>query len=626
MKFKSIFLTCAAGFALASCSSDEPDFVTPDNGFTGDTAYLTVNISDVGSAGRAVEDGKPADTGFQFGDADEHAVDNAKFFFFDADGLYVNQASVWQESNTTQTPNVEYMGANVLVLKGLTEKTTPKYMLTVLTAPADFPPAQGWTLDQTRSYLMGIQTTLNGKNHFIMSTTSYDDENLGTLPNGSKVYGVNVLSENDFHERPYGSTINDNATAIQVYVERLAAKIQVTSAMQGTEDGYYMLPVTVAGNPNNEAGDDQGLTDVYIKFTNLGLNHYNEKSFLTKNIADLMGTNPWAAAVGNTEIWNSKDYHRSFWGKSYGYNDTFVDGDKLYTMDLEDAKNNFSDKNVIYVAEYNDEAKNLVWPNNKRLNDNKVTSVVFAAQIFEKVGSEYKPLDLVRFDGVLYRKNSFLNHVLSFLQYRDLLPYYMLTKDEEQKEEVENPDGTTTTTTTWVKEYAQMDAKALKLAVAKKEGAGTGIVYVYAPDELVGTEYYKKGEDGKYTKYTFTKEDVAALNTNLLTFYNSNEEKSKGEAFTGGNMFYSIPVEHLVKARGENNAIVAGNYGVIRNHWYKIEVDKVLNIGHGVFDPGKGEEQGEEIITTPDDKDPTYYLRAQINILSWRIVSQKVDL
>lgn len=623
MKFKSIFLTCAAGFALASCSSDEPGINAPETGFTGDTAYLTVNISDVGSAGRDIENGKPADDSFVFGDENEHAVDNAKFFFFDADGLYVNQASVWQASEDTNAPNVEYMGANVLVLKGLESNTTPTYMLTVLNAPADFQPTQGWTLDQTRNYLLGIKD--NG-GRFIMTTTSYDD-NFGKLPNGSKIYGVNVLKESDFHKKPYGGSIDDKADPINVYVERLAAKIQVTSKMEG-DKGYYKIPVTVAGNPNTEGTDDQGLTEVYVKFTNWGVNHYNEKSYLTKNIADFMNTNPWIDAAGNSEIWNSKDYFRSFWGKSYGYDNSFVNGDKLYTMDLEDAKNDFDKNNVAYVAEFNDAAANIIWEKNKALNDNKVTSVVFGAQIYEKLADNtYQPLDLVRFDGVLYRKNAFLNHVLSFLQYQNQLPYYKLVSATENKEEVENPDGTTTTVSTWEKKYGQMDAADLKLAVDKKVGAGTGIVYVYASNDLVGTTYYvKEAYSDKYVEKTFTQDDVDALNANLLKFYNGDESKSKGEAFNGGNMFYTIPVEHIVKAKGTDGAIVEGNYGVIRNHWYKIEVDKVFNIGHGVFDPGTDKEQGEELNTTEEDKDPTYYLRAQINILSWRIVSQKVDL
>ena len=71
---------------------------------------------------------------------------------------------------------------------------------------------------------------------------------------------------------------------------------------------------------------------------------------------------------------------------------------------------------------------------------------------------------------------------------------------------------------------------------------------------------------------------------------------------------------------GANNAIVEGNYGVIRNHWYVLTVNKLVRLGTGVFDL-------EEVIVTPvEPEDPTYYMGARINILSWKIVTQKVEL
>ena len=77
-----------------------------------------------------------------------------------------------------------------------------------------------------------------------------------------------------------------------------------------------------------------------------------------------------------------------------------------------------------------------------------------------------------------------------------------------------------------------------------------------------------------------------------------------------GFAYYYIDLKHLNPTAGAQ-----GEYGVIRNHWYDIDLSKVVNLGTPVYDPK------EEIIP----RDPDYlesYLAAKINILSWRIVPQ----
>lgn len=614
MKFKSIFLTCAAGFALASCSSDEPDFVTPDNGFTGDTAYLTVNISDVGSAGRA-------DAEYKHGSEAEHTIETAKFYFYDKNGNFVCQASVWKDGDDDTSENIEFKGANVLVLKDLTNNETPNYMLTVLNAPNDFQPQQGWTIDYTRQQLLAIQ---NEGGKFIMSTTSYDSGDAN-----AEYYGLNVLTTSNFNAQAPGSSPDSETNPVNVYVERLAAKVQVLTGdgLVPAEGNYYKVAATVAGNDNNEGGVNEGVTDVYVKLKGWSVNNYNTQSYLTKDIADFLGADkaPWAATT-SAGIWNSTDYFRSFWGKSYGYD---VEDHPLTLITYDKSDDNAFNSGAAYVAEYNNSANFIsAVPQNgsvkSKVLNSRVTSVIFSAQAYEKVGGEYKALDMVRFDGVLYRKDAFLNHVLSFLQYKGELNYY--AKVGEVVETEENVDGATVITYTG--NFKQLDAEALKLKLVKT--TGTGMVYVQADNTLLddgGTEYYIKGADGKFTKATFDEAAFATLNAKLSTFYNENDgSRSVAEAFEGGNMYYAVPINHLVERADATTAIVEGNYGVIRNHLYKITLNKILNIGHGVFQPGSETETGEEIIPKDEDEDVKYYLNAQINILSWRIVNQSVDL
>ena len=88
-------------------------------------------------------------------------------------------------------------------------------------------------------------------------------------------------------------------------------------------------------------------------------------------------------------------------------------------------------------------------------------------------------------------------------------------------------------------------------------------------------------------------------------------------------MYYNIPIEHLnndeISETDGNKTIPEAKYGVVRNHHYVVTINKLENMGHGIFD------SSEAIVPGDDDKE-TYYVGANINILSWKIVTQGVDL
>lgn len=108
-------------------------------------------------------------------------------------------------------------------------------------------------------------------------------------------------------------------------------------------------------------------------------------------------------------------------------------------------------------------------------------------------------------------------------------------------------------------------------------------------------------------------------------------DAQKAQAFLGsviepanrykeGLMYYAIPIEHFGKAYTgtDPKVLLDGNYGVVRNNLYKVEINKINTLGHGIDDPD------EPIV--PGDRKKTLYIAAKINILSWQIVSQRADL
>lgn len=90
--------------------------------------------------------------------------------------------------------------------------------------------------------------------------------------------------------------------------------------------------------------------------------------------------------------------------------------------------------------------------------------------------------------------------------------------------------------------------------------------------------------------------------------------------YVDGKMYYAIPIEHLGKEKTTTDPIVPleGNYGMVRNNLYRVNINKINGLGHGIHDV-------DEPIVPGDRKQP-YYLAAKINILSWQIVGQKADL
>ena len=84
-----------------------------------------------------------------------------------------------------------------------------------------------------------------------------------------------------------------------------------------------------------------------------------------------------------------------------------------------------------------------------------------------------------------------------------------------------------------------------------------------------------------------------------------------GEAllYEGGKTYYFTDIKHL-----------GNTYGVVRNHIYDINIKSITGLGTPVV-------SGNPVIVTPEvPEDNATYVAAQINILSWKIVTNEVDL
>lgn len=622
-RLSKLFAGFAAIALFAACSNDDiidEQGAQPVNPIppVGGTAYMKINIADVNSVpgGRSVSTDPTDPDSFQDGNFDEHKVANAKFFFFDENGIFVQEGSVQDPNFGEDDPadvNVEYIGKNnILVLEDLTEKGWPKYLITVLNAP-DFVPestikATAEKLDNYYHSLEVYDKDGNNKaesNCMVMSTSSYF--NADKNHNDAYPYAT-LLDESNFKLTPEEAVANANA--VKIYVERLAAKVELSVGAESslTIDGrnLYKLTQTVAGDPNNEGGSTAATTDLYLEVLGWDLSGTATRSHMSKQLkSDWNNNAPFAA-------WNDAPHFRSYWAKSALYNDNSY-GDANKMPDVTDSndenelglvyttfgKDPVASSNAIgaydYCNELTSSAANIFTKdseNRSRVVSSQTTHVVLKTRICDKNG---EAIDMVSYHGVLYLESAYINYVLNKIKNGDSknLNFYTFTGTDENDKS----------------HYKQVDSNFFKL---EKDASGkTGHVHIVIKDKTVKL-YADNGS-------AMAEANVADLETKLNDNQPAADSNYPAVSYKGGANVYYIPIEHYAAVDANADKAVEGYYGVVRNHWYKLNISSFSKVGHGVFDP-------DEKLFQDEAEDPLYYLGVNINILSWKIVNQDVPL
>lgn len=563
-----------------SCSSDDATGNEPVNPGTGQTAYMAINITDANKLGRTPS----TDPIFEYGTEKENKALNAHFYFYNKEGVFVTEANIWTDDGTasTGTPagNIEYKGKNVLVLQGLTATNMPNYVVTVLNKPNGF--TAGRTLEEMEK---ALNASVKEGENFIMTTTSYfDGDN-----DHDKYYFATQVKSTDFVKTPEET---ENTKPVQIYVERLAAKVtlSVSDKMDNYKEGYYTLKATVAGDDNGQLGDSDAGEEIRIAFTGWGLTTTPKNSYIFKNLLSGWKT---TAPFGEDEEWNVFDSHRSHWAKSTVYSST--DAEAFNYITANEATTNVGLGYAAYCAENTNTAEVL------GTNLSLATHIVLKAKI--EGGSDY-----IRYNGILFKDSRFVEFVLdNLIKSNSLNAWY--------KESVEG--GST--------KYKQINTGNVTLI---SDGTVSGVYVTLtenAPAEWYtikqsGLDKIAEGKENELSNGDFTLITTEGENTptkKINAILQAFDTTNKAEGFKGGEMYYTIPIEHWVAIA---SVITEGMYGVVRNHHYMVTVNKVEKLGTGIYNPGQG------IVPPPTPGKNEYALGATINILSWRIMKQDVEL
>lgn len=351
---------------------------------------------------------------------------------------------------------------------------------------------------------------------------------------------------------------------VTIYVERSVAKVRVTLGTAVSAAG------TTTGLALKDKDDKDILVDgkpVYLKLDGWGLTAETSEGRLIKKI------NPGWEGTG----WY-KD-HRSFWAinsktatnkyKNYGDIDTsFGEGNALYTNE---------NAQLTDVDGSEGQAKER-------------TKVIFKGTLCKKDGT---PLTIVRHLGAYFGdteseaestnlielKKSILNQLAANGKHY----YYATTGGREQ-----------------------IGTGDLQIVIASQQDASKKSCYVYAQltdDAAKNKTWYNSMEASAQPI------DNAA---NEINGYLANPDVvDRALVWKSGMTYYYHEIEHKY---GETN-----QFGVVRNHIYAVNVTAIAGLGTPVYDP-------DQIIYPETPGGNSHYIAAQINILSWRVVNNDVQL
>lgn len=565
MKIFKLFPLACAALMMSACSSDDAS----NGGSTGvnDPQYLAVNIVNVGATpSRASGD-------YENGSADENKINKVRFYFFNGDGTpYLIKATGtevtgaenvnWLEATPgedTTTPgtstSVEKITNAVLVINGV-QSAAPAAIVAVVN------PETIETVDPAVLQNKGSMRLTQLRENAVGSTFYKTDAGKVSdfvMSNSVFVNGGSDVCASLVAGHVATSEVDAKKNPVDLYVERVAAKVTADFDLNAFETGDGTKWDASQYGTKTAVGKI-GAYDVYAVIDGWGLADENGKAKVEKSVST-----SWTDGILGISPWTTYDYRRSFWETSVEFN---AGTNKPVNHNFNDFKAKIKD--VLYTLPNTPDTKIT------NVYDNNVTKFLVAATLkYKDEHDNWHLAEICRYNGVeiLGVDNLKKQVALTFSKYytsTDASTYTQLTKDDIAFNEP----------TTSMKNYQ--------------------VTPILAADPTGTKKYYTKSLTGTYTEVS--KDDV-----------NEAIGADKAEIRTEGKAYYYVPIKHL----GTTGNL--GEYGVVRNHFYKITLNGIKGFGTPVYNPAK------EI----DPIVPTYsntYLAARVQVLQWRVVNQNVSL
>lgn len=607
---------------LVACTNNDVPSSGQENNQTGAvpniTRYVTMSVmpSPVTRADESYQNGTPT----------ENAVNKVRFYFFSEDG---KPFPVWENKGTgngnynsyidwypNATDSVTASGNNSLIEGETVEKILnvtlslaipanmpdpqPSSVVAVLNPPQSLNQAftsstedlgqytitiNGPSLGDLTANVADYRTGLMSEGNFVMSNSVYVDES-GDIVNAT------IITEDNF-----GATQEQaQADPVVIYVERVLARLDFVLNLDSNinpptelSDGsviYYLGQYKVYNGTNDAV---QEVENIYLKLLGWNITGTSNYSRLVKMI-DSSWTNSSLFGENSQTLWNSDDYHRSFWGvnpnpATTGYDYLFGD------FSGEASSNNFSAQGIpfdpststytTYLQEnannYNVGTNGIIAP----AAPEYATDVIIAAQLTDATG---KPYPLCEWNYYKYTFPQLQAKMISGV----FANLYKKTV----------ADGATT--------YSSINADDFTFATAQSLGI---------EDEDEANYYVYPVLTETAESYTWTlgnTQDATEMSAAEVNTY-MRDAVNHVMVWNEGMTYYFFSIQHL----GELGS--PAFLGVVRNHLYLSTLSSITGLGTPVYDE-------TETIYPEKTENENNVVTATIQILQWRIVAQQYNL
>lgn len=572
MKISKLFPFACVALIMSACASDKEEIGSGTRPGS-DPQYLAVNIVNVGATPttRAAE--------YENGTTEESTITKVRFYFFNGDGspyLIKNpggtgvtggedknwlEASPADDTPTSGTPSqTEKITQTVLVINGV-QAAAPAAIVAVVNPGT----VEATTLQNEKG---GDVMRLSELRYSAVGSQFYKKDATGKVSDFVMSNSVYVNAGEDVCASLVAGHVTTSAETakakpVDLYVERVVAKVTADVDNEAFELGNGTNWENTKYGTKKPVGKS-GYYDVYAVIEGWGLASENGKAEVEKQV-----NKTWADGTLGFTPWTTSDYHRCFWEKSVAF-DAGTGGNQPVNPTFNQLKAKMQD--VLYTLPNTPESKVT------DLKNNDLTKLAVAATLrYKDASNNWHYAEICRYNGVsiLGIDNLKRQVALTFSQ------YYTST------------DGTT---------YTQLSKDDINF----KDPDATTQQYLVTPtlaDAPAGTKYYTKTTTG--TTPSFTEVGKATVLAAI--------EADKAEIRRDGRAYYYVPIKHL----GGNGELA--EYGIVRNHFYKITLAGIKGFGTPVYDPSK--------VVVPAV--PTYqdtYLAARVQVLQWRVVNQNASL
>lgn len=574
MKIPKLFPFACVALMMTACASDKEEIgggTKPGS----DPQYLAVNIVNVGATPttRATDD-------YENGTTEESTIKKVRFYFFNGDGspyLIKNpgiagveggenknwlEASPADDSSTSGTSSqIEKITQTVLVINGVQSAAPAAIVAVVNPGTVDAAKIQsGETMRLSELRYSTVGSQFYKKDATTGAVSDFVMSNSVYVNAGEDVCASLVAG----HVTTSAETAK--AKPVDLYVERVVAKVTAdvdNSAFKLGDGTNWENTKYGTKDPVGQSGD----YNVYAVIEGWGLANENGKAEVEKQV-----NKTWTDGTLGFSPWTTADYHRCFWETSVAF-DAGAGANPSVNPTFNQLKAN-NMKDVLYTL------PNTPGSEVTDLKNNDLTKFAVAATLrYKDASGNWHNAEICRYNGVsiLGIDNLKKQVALTFSQYytsTDATNYTQLSKDDI---DFKNPDGT-------MQQYRVTPTLAADPAGTTKK-------------------YYTKTTSG--TTPTFTEVPKATVLAAI--------EADKAEIRKDGRAYYYVPIKHL-GGTGE-----LAEYGIVRNHFYKITLSGITGFGTPVYDPNK--------VVKPAV--PTYedtYLAARVQVLQWRVVNQNASL